>query len=127
MRRLVEMPVAAGGSITVEVEDHGGMRGMRGGDRGSELIERGSRTLEESAEAITPALRGLLGELRGVSSELSQIELELGLKLTGEAGMVVARAGAEANFLVRLTWTRSTEDDARSAEGDAHSMGGDTR
>lgn len=108
MSRLVEVPLAAGGSITVEVEDE--PRVMRGGDRGADLVERGGRTLEESIGSIAPALQEVLGKLRGVSSELSQIEVELGLKLTGEAGMVVARAGAEANFRVLLRWERPAGD-----------------
>jgi Trypsin-co-occurring domain 1 len=108
MSRLVEVPLAAGGSITVEVED--GQRVMRGGDRGADLVERGGRTLEESLGSIAPALQEVLGKLRGVSSELSQIEVELGLKLTAEAGMVVAKAGAEANFRVLVRWQRPSED-----------------
>lgn len=107
MSRLVEVPLASGGSITVEVDD--GPRVMRGGDRGADLVERGGRTLDESLGAIAPALQEVLNKLRGVSSELSQIEVELGLKLTGEAGMVVARAGAEANFRVLVRWERSAE------------------
>lgn len=71
------------------------------------LIERGTQTLEQSVAAISPALRAVLEELRRISTDLTQIELEVGLKLTGEAGMVLARAGTEANFQVHLTWTRS--------------------
>jgi Trypsin-co-occurring domain 1 len=106
MSRLVEVPLAAGGSITVEVDEEAGARTMRGGDRGTDLVERGGRTLEESLGAIAPALHEVLDKMRSVSTELSQIEVELGLKLTGEAGMVVARAGAEANFRVLLRWQR---------------------
>jgi inner membrane protein involved in colicin E2 resistance len=110
MSRLVEVPLTSGGSITVEVDEPFGARTMRGGDRGSELVQRGSRTLEESLKTIAPALHEVLNELRGVSSELSQIEVELGLKLTGEAGMVIARAGAEANFRVLVRWQRPSDD-----------------
>jgi hypothetical protein len=113
MSHLVEVPLAAGGSITVEVDEVAGARTMRGSDRGAELVERGGRTLEESLGAIAPALHEVLEKLRGVSSELSQIEVELGLKLTGEAGMVVARAGAEANFRVLVRWQRSLEGDGQ--------------
>jgi hypothetical protein len=109
--RLVEVPLAVGGSITVEVDEVGSGRTMRGGDRGAELVERGSRTLEESLDTIAPALQEVLSKLRGVSSELSQIEVELGLKFTGEAGMVVARAGAEANFRVLVRWQRPLDSD----------------
>jgi len=111
--RLVEVPLATGGSITVEVDEQPGGRTMRGGDRSAELVERGSRTLEESLGNIAPALHEVLDKLRGVSTDLSQIEVELGLKLTGEAGMVVARAGAEANFRVLLRWERPSQGERR--------------
>ncbi|MGC2374512.1 MAG: CU044_2847 family protein [Solirubrobacteraceae bacterium] len=113
MSRLVEVPLASGGSITVEVDDVGGARTMRGGDRGAELVERGGRTFEESLGTIVPALHEIVEKLRGVSSELSQIEVELGLKFTGEAGMVVARAGAEANFRVLVRWERPSRRDGQ--------------
>jgi hypothetical protein len=110
MSRLVEVPLASGGSITVEVDDVNGARTMRGGsDRGAELVERGGQTLEQSLGAIAPALHEVLDKLRSVSRELAEIEVELGLKLTGEAGMVVAKAGAEANFRVLVRWQRPQE------------------
>ncbi len=86
MSRLIEVPLSAGGSITVEVDEPTGGRTMRGGDRGADLVERGGRTLEESLGTIAPALQEVLDKLRGVSTELSQIEVELGLKLTGGSG-----------------------------------------
>lgn len=108
MSRFVEVPLSSGGSITVEVDDVGGAATMRG-DRGTDLLERAGRTLEQSLETIAPALHEVLDKLRGVSTELSQIEVELGLKLTGEAGMVIARAGAEANFRVLVRWERLSD------------------
>jgi hypothetical protein len=109
--RLIEVPLSAGGSITVEVDEPAGGRTMRGGERGAELVERGGRTLEESLGTIAPALREVLDRVRGVSTELSQVEVELGLKLTGEAGMVIAKAGAEANFRVLVRWQRPGVDE----------------
>jgi Trypsin-co-occurring domain 1 len=113
MSRLIEVPLSTGGSVTVEVEDPTGGRTMRGGDRGADLVEHGGRTLEESLSAIAPALREVLDKLRGVSTELSEIEVELGLKLTGEAGMVIAKAGAEANFRVLVRWQRPQSGEGR--------------
>jgi len=34
------------------------------------------------------------------------VEVEFGLKMSAEAGAVVAAAGAEANYKVTLTWKR---------------------
>ena len=66
-----------------------------------------------SLATIVPALQEIVEKLRGVSSELSQIEVELGLKLTGEAGMVIARAGAEANFRVLVRWERPSRGESQ--------------
>ena len=113
MSPLVEVPLASGASITVEVDDPLGARTMRGGDRGAQLVEQGGRTLEESLAAVAPALQEVIGKLREVSTDLSEIEVELGLKLTAEAGMVVAKAGAEANFRVLIRWQRPPEGDGQ--------------
>ncbi|HEY3960181.1 MAG TPA: CU044_2847 family protein [Solirubrobacteraceae bacterium] len=138
MSKVIEMPLADGGSVLVETYDTSGVQSsssagtaMRGGQpargpltRGlghrKPLIERGTQTLEQSVASISPALRAVLEELRRISTDLTQIELEVGLKLTGEAGMVLARAGTEANFQVHLTWKRSPGGDSaarRSGEG----------
>jgi hypothetical protein len=155
MSRVIEMPLADGGSVLIEAYDTSGVQPstststdtsagsgagttMRGGQsalgpltrglgNGEPLVERGAKTLEQSVAAISPALRAVLEELRRVSTDLTQIELEVGLKLTGEAGMVLARAGAEANFQVHLTWTRSPGAGAaarESAEGGKDSAAG---
>jgi hypothetical protein len=128
MSRLIELPLAGGGSVAVEVSDGGGagsgpagdgpvMRGgqaapgaTRGFGRREPLIESATQTLEASVAKVVPALSAVLAELRAISGDLTQIELAVGLKLTGEAGMVLARAGTEANFQVHLTWTRSHEE-----------------
>jgi hypothetical protein len=90
---------------------HAGSPAMRGlGGRGP-LIESATQTLEASVAKVVPALRAVLDELRSISGDLTQIELEVGLKLTGEAGMVLARAGTEANFQVHLTWMRTRDGD----------------
>ncbi len=126
MSRLIEMPLADGGSVAVEVSDadgassgqadsgpvlRGGQGAMRGPGTREPLIESATHTLEASVAKVVPALRAVLAELRSISGDLTQIELEVGLKLTGEAGMVLARAGAEANFQVHLTWMRAHDGD----------------
>jgi hypothetical protein len=104
--RFVEVPVSSGGSVTVEVEDAGGGRAMRGGGDGAALIERSEKTLEESLGGIGDALQHIVSELRH-APEVTGVDVELGLRLTGEAGFVVAKAGAEANFRVLVRWERT--------------------
>lgn len=114
MTSLLEVPLAAGGSILVETQAAGDQRTMRGGAAADQLMQRGQQTLEEGLGTIAPALGRMLDELRGVSHELSEIEVELGLKLAGEAGMVIARVATEANFRVLVRWQRAAAGEAEA-------------
>jgi Trypsin-co-occurring domain 1 len=113
--RFLEVPLSAGGSLTVEVDDAGGGgRTMRGGPDGSELIQQGTETLEDSLGGIGGALEGIVTQLRH-APEVKAIDVELGLRLSGEAGLVVAKCGAEANFRVLVRWERTGGDTAGEA------------
>jgi hypothetical protein len=46
------------------------------------------------------------GELRALHDPPDEIEVEFGLKMSAEAGAVVAATGLEANYRVTLTWRR---------------------
>lgn len=48
--------------------------------------------------------------------EPGKAEVKFGIKVSGGAQWLVAKAAAEANFEVTLTWTRPTA--AGSADGD---------
>jgi hypothetical protein len=106
--RFLEVPVSSGGSVTLEVDDEAPGRTMRGGGNGSQLIEQSTHTLEESLGGIGGALEHIVAELRH-APEVKAIDVELGLKVSGEAGFVVAKAGGEANFRVLVRWERAAE------------------
>ncbi len=86
---------------------------MRGGlPSASEVV---ANVTEQSAKALNTAMNTIHGMARRVSETIkalpiaerpTQIEIEFGLKLDAQAGAVVAQAGAEASFTVRMTWAR---------------------
>lgn len=108
MTKYVEVPVSSGGSVTLEVQDANGGRAMRGSTNGSALIEQSAHTLEDSLGGIGSALEHVVTELRHAPG-VKAIDVELGLKLSGEAGFVVAKCGGEANFRVLVQWERPAE------------------
>ena len=118
MSRFLEVPVSSGGSVTVEVDEGpAGGRTMRGGGSGgAELVERSTQTLEDSLGGLGSALRHIVSELHH-APEVEGIDVELGLKLTGEAGFVVAKCGGEANFRVLVQWRRTGADGHGGAGG----------
>ncbi|HKP92057.1 MAG TPA: CU044_2847 family protein [Thermoleophilaceae bacterium] len=108
MTRFMEVPTASGGTVTIEVEEAAGGRTMRG-SAAPDLIERSAHTLQESLGGVASALRDIVDELHG-SAEVRAIDLELGLSLSGEAGFVVAKGAAEANFRVVVHWERPADE-----------------
>lgn len=75
---------------------------------GVELISRpgglgdAARKLDESLELLLPAAASVLEGVKGLKP--TKTEVEFGIKLSVEAGAILAKAGGEANFTVKLTW-----------------------
>lgn len=68
-------------------------------------------------EAITPAVetaKTVLAKVKEAGPD--QIEVKFGMKASGEAKWLVAKAAAEGNFEVTLTWSRSSEQVQVSSE-----------
>ena len=72
--------------------------------------------LEKSKESLDRAMTTITGmayraaELRDrIPDDFTQAEIEFGVKLDYEAGALLAKAGAEGNISVKLTWERKED------------------
>lgn len=106
MKQLVEFSLEDGGVILVEVEapEAPGMVPVARGAAG--VTQKASQTFEAALDKIRPAAQAVIAKLRTLHDPPDEIEVEFGLKLSAEAGAIVAAAGAEANYKVTLTWKR---------------------
>jgi hypothetical protein len=104
MKRLVEFALADGGTITAEVEGPDLGRTPTRGGLPSQAIDKAGQTFEAAMEKIKPAASAIIEQLRHLSDPPSEAEVEFGLKLSTEAGALIASASTEANFKVTLTW-----------------------
>jgi hypothetical protein len=105
MRRLVEFPLEDGNTILVEVEEPE-LGGLVRASRTDEVITKAKQTLEKSLENVKPAAQFVIAQLRKLHDAPDEIQISFGLKLSAEAGAVLASAGAEANYNVVLKWTK---------------------
>jgi hypothetical protein len=106
MVQLVEFPLQGGGSVLVQVDDHGSGEVTRGwGDR-ERVIEHAQQSFEQAVSRVQPAIQGLLAQLRALAETPEQIEVEFGLQLSAEVGAFVAGASTTGNFKVSMTWHR---------------------
>jgi hypothetical protein len=68
-------------------------------------------------EAITPAVEAAKAVLDKAKEACpDQIEVKFGVKASGEAKWLVARAAAEGNFEVTLTWSQISKQAQASSE-----------
>ncbi|MEV8090489.1 CU044_2847 family protein [Streptomyces nigra] len=61
-------------------------------------------TLRAAVDRVRPAVQDIVDSLRSMPRRPDRITLEFGVKVTAEAGVVVARSTAEAHFTVGVEW-----------------------
>jgi len=109
MKNLIEFPLEDGTTIIIEVESLESESGMIEAASPGEIVKKAKLTFENSLEKIQPALLSVVEKIRNLnfSQKPKEIEILFGLKLTATSGAVIAAAGAEANFEVKLTWSQT--------------------
>ncbi|CAL9314557.1 MULTISPECIES: CU044_2847 family protein [unclassified Streptomyces] len=71
---------------------------------GGSVAARAQVSLQEALDQLGPALAKIFDTLRRLGPE--EAAVDFGLKVGGEAGVVVAKGMAEVNFAVHLVWRR---------------------
>ena len=102
MRYLVELPVGAAQTVSVEIEQ--AADGLVDVGRAGQVVDRATRSLGEMLAGIRPVAESFLGEFAGMASVPDEMSLEYGLSLSADANLVIATTAAQANFKVTLTW-----------------------
>ncbi|WP_433603572.1 CU044_2847 family protein [Nocardia sp. CA-135953] len=101
------MPVDDDTTIYVEVADDIG--GPQKVGRVGDIVRDAAENLQDAVARIRPAAMAVLNGVREMAVPPDSVSVEFGIKLTAEAGVVIARAASEANFSVTVSWsTRST-------------------
>jgi len=107
MKRLIEFPLDDGTSMLVEVEEPE-EGGLVKASRAGEVITKAQQTLGEALEKVKPAAQYVILQLRKLHDSNDEIQVAFGVKLSADAGAVLAAAGAEANYTVTLKWAKES-------------------
>lgn len=105
MKRLVEFPLEDGTTMLVEIEESE-KGGLVKASRADDVIVKAQITLEKSLEKVKPAAQFIIQQLKNLHDSPDEIEVAFGLKLSADAGAVLASAGAEANYTITLKWVK---------------------
>lgn len=115
MAQLAQFSLPGGDVVYVEASD----RLHPGGEQRAAAIETIGKYLggadnpdvpvPDLSERVSPIVKALK-VIRDRIVEVGQpdiVELEAGIKFTGEAGVILSKYGAEASISVKLTWQHS--------------------
>lgn len=107
MKQLIKFPLEDGTSILVEAET-AEVSGVVQAARGEGVPEKARQTFEAALEKIRPAAGAIIQKLRALHDPPDEITVEFGLKMSAEAGAIVAAGGVEANYIVTLMWKKDS-------------------
>lgn len=109
MKRLIEYPLEEGGTILVEVNDPLAEEGIVKAARGDEAVVHASQTFEQALDTLKPAAGAVVKKFRLLPDAPDSVQVEFGIKLSAQAGALIASTALEANFKVALTWKKETQ------------------
>jgi hypothetical protein len=102
MNKLLEFTTEDGAVVVVESAD--GPGGTRLVSRGEGPAAQATRTFEGALDNVRAAAHSALRVFRDGALRPDSVELEFAVKLTAEAGAVIAKGAAEGQLVVRLSW-----------------------
>jgi hypothetical protein len=105
MDTLTEFKTEDGALVVVESADT--RPGARNVSRGGGPTQA-ARTFEASLDGVRAAAESALRVFRDGSLRPDSVELEFGVKLSAEAGAVIAKGTAEGHLVVKLSWSPGT-------------------
>jgi len=67
-----------------------------------QIVAKAQVTLEQALTKLKPSLQKIMHTLKELSPD--ETEVEFGLKIGGETGVIIAKGTAEVNFTIRMSW-----------------------
>jgi len=71
----------------------------------ADLAAQSEKAIASAMNTIHAVAQRVTATINSISERPSTVEVDFGLKLTANAGALVASASTEASFIVKLTWT----------------------
>lgn len=104
-KELMEFAMDDGSVVLAEVDEVPTF-GQVPVSAGDNTIRRAQKSFKEATQSIRPIANSILGSLQTIEVAPDEINVEFGIKLEGQAGVILAAASTEANLVVKLTWKK---------------------
>jgi hypothetical protein len=102
--RLAKFPLESGGFVYIEVEEQWQEGGVVKASRG--ISEEAAQSFEAAISTLSPVANAIISKIINISNPPDEADVEFGLTLKGDMGLIITKVGTEANFKVNLKWIR---------------------
>lgn len=99
---LVQFKTDSGADVVVEMDDR--RPGSRPVSRADDALAQATETFDKALRNIHSAAESALRVFREGELRPDSVEIEFGVKLTAEAGAVIAKSAVEGHLVVKLSW-----------------------
>jgi Trypsin-co-occurring domain 1 len=109
MAKYVDFPLDGTQSIRVEIESPEASGGVvrGGGSRGTqEVIESASVAFDKALAKLKPMCAAIVRQIRDSVEQPEEVEVEFGVKLSAEAGIILTSTSGEANLKISVKWKK---------------------
>ncbi|NGO47960.1 CU044_2847 family protein [Streptomyces ureilyticus] len=106
MGDVVSFELPDGGRVLVEPVDEEAYGLEEIAVSGGTVIRRAQEGLDEALDGIRRLAAEAHTRITSIDVAPQRLELEFGVKLSGETGAVLAKASGEAHLVVRAVWER---------------------
>ncbi len=114
MKKLLQFTTDGGEEFFIEVNDLPVNEPMRGGtaDESSRgIIQNAAGSFEKALKPLREISNGIINSVKEIVNSPDEIGVELGLKFSSKAGIILTSLDTEANFKITLKWKKSGESE----------------
>jgi len=104
MGEVVSFELPDGGTVLVELADESVYGLEEISANGGTVVRRAREGLAEALDGIRRMAAEAHARITSIDAAPKRLELEFGVKFSGETGAVLAKASGEAHFVVRAVW-----------------------
>jgi hypothetical protein len=107
MKKILQLKANDGSDLFIEVADLAQNEPVRGGSAESRgIIESAQQSFEKALHPLKEVSNSIINCIKDIANAPNEVEVELGLKFTAKAGIILTSLDSEAHFKISLKWIR---------------------
>ncbi len=110
MKKLIQFTTTDGNNFFVEIDEPVAAEAVRGySEQGNTrgVLETAKQSFNDALKPLKEISNSIIDSVRQISNAPDEVEVELGLKFSAQAGIILTSLDSEANFKITLKWQKN--------------------